>query len=123
MRGDGEGGSILSFVLVGVILAGLLVGGVYFINWQNAKVSTPTLEQPHEQKPQQEEAKQSPPPAEPGNKKPESSEASDTAPQAGMAHELPATGPQETLSALLALGLLGGASAEYVRSRRTRLSL
>ncbi|HEU5122263.1 MAG TPA: LPXTG cell wall anchor domain-containing protein [Candidatus Saccharimonadales bacterium] len=117
-----EGGSVVGFVIIGVILAGLLIGGAYFVTTRSAQQPAPSLQQqPQGQKPQEEE--QTPAPAEPGNQQPESTQTPESTPQTGMTHELPATGPEDTLVSLIALGLLAGISAGYVRSRQARFSL
>lgn len=121
-----QGGSVLSFVIVGILLAGLLVGGVYIVNRQT--VGQPVA--PVEQKPQKEmpDGSQSPPPAKPGNNSQQPDPFSNI-PQAGTgtantgAAELPATGSRETFGSLLIIGLLGGVVVGYVRSRRPQLSL
>lgn len=108
-----QGGSVLSFVVVGVILAGLLVGGIYFVNQQTSQPPTPVSRQPEKSanKDDKQTKKQTPPAAEPGNK-PQSETDTNTA------TELPATGPTELVGSLIVLGLLGGVVTSYLRSRR-----
>jgi LPXTG-motif cell wall-anchored protein len=121
MARTNEGGSVLVFVVVGVILAGLLVGGIYLVNRQT---SQPRPQAPVAQKPQEKE--QGPPPAEPGNSQSPPSSAQpgpDTSTANNGNVELPTTGPKETIGSLVVLGLLSGALAGYVRSRRPQLSL
>ena len=117
-----QGGSVLSFVIVGVLLAGLLVGGVYLVNRQSAgQPPAPVVQKPQE-KPNE---SQSPPPAEPGTSQPSPSA---NMPESGgttdnNVTELPTTGPKETLGSLIIIGLLGGIIVSYLRSRRPQLSL
>jgi LPXTG-motif cell wall-anchored protein len=117
MARTNEGGSVLVFVVVGVILAGLLVGGIYLVNRQTPQ---PKPQTPVVQKPQEKE--QGPPPAEPGNSQPHPS-SDQSEPKNNGSVELPATGSKETIGSLIVLGLLSGAVASYVRSRRPQLSL
>lgn len=112
-----EGGSVLGFVVVAVVLATLLIGGVYVAGRQDTTQSAPPATKPQE--PKKEEKQTPPPPAEPGNK-PDQSQA---VPQAGVSHELPMTGPTESLGSFLILGLVSGLFVGYIRSRRIHLSL
>lgn len=116
-----EGGSVLGFVVAAIVLAGLLVGGAYFISGQDTQRSTPVTNKPQEQP--KEEKKEGPPPAEPGKKQEERPQTPATTPQAGMTQELPTTGPREALGSILIIGLVTGLLVSYLRSRRVNLSL
>jgi len=120
MRRTNEGGSVLGFVVVAVVLAGLLVGGAYFVNRQLTEAPAPVVEQQDTQT-DKKDKKQTPPPAEPGNKHKDTTP--ESTPRAGVAHELPATGPKEAIGTMLVIGLLSGVLVGYVRSRRPRFSL
>ena len=125
MERTNQGGSVLSFVIIGVILASVLVGSVYLVNRQTAQ---PVPRPPVVQEPQKpiDNKQQTPPPAEPGNDKP-NSPPNQSAPVAGApsssATELPVTGVTETFGSLIVLGLLSAIVVSYVRSRRPQLSL
>ena len=125
MERTNQGGSVLSFVIIGVVLAGLLVGGIYLVNRQLTQPVAPTAQKPAE-KPKPAPG-QNTPPAESGADKPAAP--SSSAPQSNPATpnngnlQLPATGSQETIGTLLVVGLLAGITAGYVQSRRLRLSL
>lgn len=108
-----QGGSVLSFVIIGIVLAGLLVGGIYFVNQQTGQPSAPTMKQPEKpaNKDDGQNKKQTPPPAEPATKPQPEAGANTTA-------ELPATGPKELIGSLITLGLLSGVITSYLRSRR-----
>ena len=126
MAQKNQGGSVLGFVVVAVIMAGLLIGGAYALR-QLTTAPEQGLEptKTAEDKPIQEQ-KQTP--ANPDEKKeqskeePQSSTGSDApAPSAG---ELPQTGPGESLvGTILALAALTGVAISYARSRRPELSL
>lgn len=120
MRRTKEGGSVLGFVVVAVVLAGLLAGGAYFISRQSSPLPASTTNKPPEQP---KEKKEGPPAAEPGNKPEKRVETPESTPQTGMTHELPTTGPRETLGSILVVGLVTGVSVSYLRSRRANLSL
>lgn len=117
-----QGGSVLSFIIIGVVLAGLLVGGVYIIRQQLAvfeptQPQEPTRQPETTQQPQKPEEHETPP--------------NSTAPQTNQsmpasgspAGTLPQTGPAEVVSALVAIGLSSGVILSYLRSRRPELSL
>ena len=118
MRRTKEGGSVLGFVVVAIVLGTLLLGGVYLVSRQEGRSASPVTKP---QEPSKKDEKQAPPPAEPG-KKPEL-QAPQSTPQAGVAHELPVTGPTESLGPLLVLGLVSGLFVSYIRSRQAHLSL
>ncbi len=113
-----EGGSILGFIVVAVLLAGALIGGVYFINRQQDQ-TRPTAAQPQERpaenKEEEKKSEQTNPSGQSTNPQ--------TTPQAGPTRELPATGPGEVVVSLLMLGSITAVFASYLRSRRAYLSL
>lgn len=124
-----EGGSVLSFAVVGVILAILMVGGVVAVRQQSISSRKPA---PTSQKVAQTDKNKTPAPTTPssndtsknqGQTSPNGSTstpppATTTAP-AGK--ELPHTGPVETITTLVALGLLTGSLVAYLQSRRYQL--
>jgi cytoskeletal protein RodZ len=129
-----EGGSVLSFVVIGAILVLLLVGGVYFVRQKlfvNAdnKGQTPDTSQP---KPSEktdtskEPAKKDEPAKTPDTSQP-TQPAQPTNPQQNTAGTapvaLPQTGPVETLSIAIGAAFLTAAFTAYVRSRRDYASL
>ena len=115
-----QGGSVLGFIIIGVVLALLFIGGAYIIRQQvERSVTSGPIKAPEEQKPQ-------PQPQPPQNdKQPDKTPDTTTplpqtppSPTPSTKNELPKTGPAETAGVLLALALLAGASASYVQSRR-----
>ena len=124
-----EGGSVLSFAVVGAILAILLVGGVavvrqQFINSQKAAPTSRKVAQPSDNKDKTTAPAASSSDQTPANsgQAPSDSSTSTPAPQAATTPgSLPHTGPVETLTTIVALGLLTASSTAYLRSRRYQL--
>jgi len=127
-----EGGSVLGFVVIGIIMAALLVGGVYAIRQLTAQPE-PTAG-PQEPAPTPSEPDQSEKQNKQNENKSEKQQSSDnkqttqpeaTKPSSGsdQAKELPQTGPHETLLAAVMLATLSIVAVSYVRSRRPGLSL
>jgi cytoskeletal protein RodZ len=132
-----QGGSILGFILIGVVLAALLVGGVYFVRQQTAKqVTQPTPVEPtSSQQPSSSDSSESPAPAtedksdntDTSDKKEETSAnntptENSSQPSSQTATELPKTGPSQTIGVLIVVGILSYAVVLYARSRRLNLS-
>ena len=133
MGRSNQGGSILSFVIIGGILMTLLVGGAYAVQQRSTQAergdtvavqpeNTPVAEE-NEAAPKEDESQEAP--AEKEASKPEQKEAKEEAPTATpapaaprTATELPETGPVEAFSSIVGLGLLSAVSIAYVRSRR-----
>ena len=121
-----QGGSVLSFIVIGVAMALLLIGGAYFVRQQidqpvsQGPVKTPEQPKPQPQKPEQ-PAKPTPSPTPPRVEKPApptSLPQTPVVPTPTPNSELPKTGPVETTSVLVALLLLTLAGVSYIRSRR-----
>lgn len=114
-----QGGSVLSFVIIGVIMAAILVGGVYVVRQQTLQPATETpqevIEEPPATTPTEEAEKEA--------EKPQKEKAAQQTPQAEEEVELPQTGPAESLVTLIAVALLGFTATSYIRSRRAGLSL
>lgn len=137
-----QGGSILNFIIVGVVLAVLLIGGAYYVR-QKTQTSADTASAPAPSADQktnssQNSSKKQPAPSQSSDaskdkttngddKKtapaqtsaPAQAPASST-PPAATSNQLPQTGPGQTLSSIVALGLLGYMTVAYLRSRRAR---
>ena len=127
MRGTNQGGSLAGFIIVGVLLALVVVGGLYGLNRYNAQRASDEASQQEEQPAQNEEestddAANEEAPAAPTNDDTSPAPAagadakSDT-PTAAAAPSLPETGPADTALTLLALASLSFAVVHYVRSR------
>ncbi len=119
MRRTNQGGSVLGFIIGAVALALLLVGGVYFVHLQSTFASQDAPQKPQEAptKPTPEPEKQPGPSTEVQlpSQLPSSNE--------GEAHQMPQTGPRETILSMIALALVSGLAVSYVRSRRLLASL
>jgi LPXTG-motif cell wall-anchored protein len=127
MTRTNQGGSVLGFVVVAVIMAGLLIGGVYAVRQltaapqQGADPSKIT-----EETPASEQAKPETPKAEEktDGSKSESTPPASTDDPGQHASELPQTGPSESLlGATIMLAVLSGVAVSYARSRRVELAL
>jgi uncharacterized surface anchored protein len=116
-----EGGSVLGFVAVGIVILGLLIGGIFAVRQITAQPAPLTSEpaktdtdqaKPQEQAqkptnndkttPNEEQKRPTPQPQTPAVAKP----------------ELPKTGPTETFGLMLSLSLVTLAGVSYVRSRQ-----
>lgn len=118
-----EGGSVLSFVIIGIVMIALLVGGVYVVKQQLTASETPPAAP---QQPEPEEKKQPEAPKEQDKKVSENNQKADESKpvsSVGKSSELPQTGPAELPLAVVALGLLSLTAVSYARSRRLELSL
>lgn len=123
-----QGGWAESFVMVGILLALLLVGGVYFLKSNQVQdgdiaVDTSTDEKTTNEKNEKDST------SDRSNENEERSSEESRLPKGGRevadeeAYEnLPATGPTETIASSLILALITFSSVAYVRSRaRTTL--
>lgn len=135
MRVTNQGGSLAGFIIIGVLLTLVLVGGLYGLNRYNAQRAAEEVATSDESATEPAPAKEE---AATGGTEPTGRERTDTAggtdsatpapapaqPSApatkgGAATQanLPQTGPADTLGSFVALGLLAFAGAHYARSR------
>lgn len=136
MARSNQGGSILSFLVIGGILVAALIGGAYFVQQRATRSTadkTPAATQTADKKaapaedkkvtvePKKEEAKKEASKTDTTPKK----ETPKAVPQTATspATELPKTGPTELISSILGAGLLSGMIVAYVRSRRLSATL
>lgn len=119
MAGVRQGGSILNFIIVAVVLVGLLAAGIYVVR----QVTQSSPEEGIATQTQEEESEglveaQSP-------KEEKSEETMQELPgiAKSSAEELPRTGSAEVIGGVLAVGMLSLAVAYYLRSRRVELPL
>jgi cytoskeletal protein RodZ len=123
-----EGGSVLSFVVIGAILVLLLVGGTYFVRQKlfvsadsNGQAPDTSQPKPSDQTDTSKEPTKKDEPA----KTPDASQPSN--PQQNTASTppaaLPQTGPVETLSVVMGVAFLTAAFTAYLRSRSDYASL
>jgi cytoskeletal protein RodZ len=124
-----QGGSVLSFIVVGVVLVALFVGGAYTVHRLITQPEQPAPVQPDDRPPQPDKAKDNPSKDQPqksedkSNKSSQNRSANNNTAQQKPSTELPQTGPAELFGSLLALGLLTGSAVSYARSRRLAPSL
>lgn len=122
-----QGGSVLSFVIIGAIVGLLLIGGVYVARQQTAQpeplppqtpIQKPETKKPSESKKQEKETT-------PSHSSTPQSSSPQTAPQPNppSTNNLPQTGSAENIGSLLILATLSATVISYTRSRRPRLSL
>lgn len=129
MARSNQGGSILSFLIIGGILAVLLIGGAYFVQQRTshpaAPAPAPTTTQPSTQPSAQSNDKDKKVAEEPKKDTPaqEAPKKESPTPATPPAAELPKTGATETISSVLGVGLLSGVIVAYVRSRRSLVAL
>lgn len=140
MANSNQGGSILSFLVIGGVLTALLVGGAYLVQQRSTRSSTtpaPVVVQPVGQTPdkadtttapiaddkkvavetkKEEPKKEAPKPA-------AQQPAPATTKPAPATAELPKTGPADFLSSIIGAGLLSGMIVAYTRSRRSSVTL
>ncbi len=136
MRGANQGGSLIGFIVVGVLLALVLIGGLYGLNRYNAQKAadeTAVLEEEPVKDTKEEGAATERTPA-----KTEDSNTTSTptatddrtrttdpgdatsTPTPAASTQLPQTGPTETVFGLLVIGLLTFVGTHYARSRSLR---
>lgn len=136
MRGNNQGGSLIGFIVVGVLLALVLIGGLYGLNRYNAqKVAdeTAVLEEEAtkdtkdegavtERTPsaKEEDKTTSTPTATPDRTRTTDPGDATPTPTPATGTQLPQTGPTETVFGLLVVGLLTFTATHYVRSRTRR---
>jgi LPXTG-motif cell wall-anchored protein len=119
-----QGGSVLIFIIAGVVLTALLIGGIFWIHQQNttapAPLPTPTTPtaptEPQASKPEESHDSH-----QTANNTPVQPQATNTGPTSSS--ELPATGPTESVASILVAAIISGTAVSFVRSRREIASL
>ncbi|HMH70298.1 MAG TPA: hypothetical protein VK502_02775 [Candidatus Saccharimonadales bacterium] len=121
-----QGGSVLSFVIIGVILIGLLLGGAYFVSQQSAQPEDtavqPPTSAPEQTKPSPDEPATPPAPVRKDDK-PANTPVTPQPATPSVTHELPKTGTKEVFGTLFVLAIFSATVVSYARSRRPSLSL
>lgn len=103
-----QGGSVAGFMLIGVVLIVIAVGGVYYLqNRSNSAVTTPetsgTTDKKNEKTAKTDKKKDTPKPI------------------GQRADSLPQSGPVDTLASIVAIAVLAGLTVAYLQSLRLRL--
>lgn len=141
MRGQAkhQGGALLGFVAVAIVLAALLVGGLYFVQRYNATDRSTVADNSNSSSDDKNTSGFTDDTSKNETKSDDSSTSKNTNSSSSAsnnsnsndktttgfsreettAEELPATGPAETLSQLLAIGMLTFGVGSYIRSRRS----
>jgi cytoskeletal protein RodZ len=123
-----QGGSVLSFIIIGVVLAALLIGGARILRQQAVQ---PIVDQPQkasdkpatDAKPQK-ASEDSDKHSSSSNTQADTSKKDDSVSSSPVATQtLPETGAVSAIGTLIVLGSLSGLVASYMRSRRPELSL
>ena len=124
-----QGGSVLSFVMIGAVMVCLFIGGAYIVHQQTTQPSGAA--QPAQTPAKQPETKplegsDTPNKTTPEATSPATTDQPNTSQEANPSVEvsqLPHTGPASMLGSLLVIGLLSGVAVSYVRSRHPQLTL
>lgn len=132
MRATNQGGSLVGFIIIGVLLALVLIGGLYGLNRYNAqRAADETVSQEENKTKTDTPAKSSDTPdktktEEAPKKETDRSRTNDTTPApaptpapvaAPSGTQLPQTGPADVIFSLVATSALAFAGVHYARSR------
>ncbi len=128
MRGRYQGGSLAGFIIIGVVLALVLVGGLYALNRYTVQQSKEVATDDNKTSDNQSENKSEPAPeSKPDPSTPaESSDDANSKPnnqsadKGAESKQLPATGPTDVLTAVVGVTALGFSATHYARSRAYR---
>lgn len=132
-----QGGSVLGFAIIGVVMVLLLIGGVYAVRhyWapstEVAKVSGPSTTSSDDTANNSNQKQSSdsgnntntPPQTTAPAQPPVASVPAPAAPAAPVPTKLPTTGPADTVLSMVVLGIMTAATAAYVQSLRHRTAL
>lgn len=125
-----QGGSVLSFIIVAVVLLGVVLGGIYLIRRATSPTQTTgdSSQEPSSDAPQSTPEEQKKPVTEPTPATPPTSNNGQAQTNTGNQSPqptttLPQTGPAETISTALILALVTGVLVSYGRSKRQLSSL
>jgi len=131
MRGTNQGGSLAGFIVVGVLLTLVLVGGLYGLNRYNAEKAgeevmteeqagtedTSTDTAAERERTATEDKKETTPSNGSSSATSDPGDATSTPTAGSSSDTLPQTGPTDTLYAIFVVSLLAFVATHYVRSR------
>jgi len=115
-----EGGSVISFIVVGVVLAAIVVGGIYVVQkrGENAPAASPVATSPS---PSPAASDSTPPAVAPGTQpSPSPSKSSSASPLPSTGVPLPHTGPSDDIVGAVGFAVLLGVVIAYLRSYKFR---
>lgn len=129
-----QGGSVLSFVIIGVVLVALFVGGAFGVRYLLKPQTSSTgggtavtpAPSPKDNRPRTDDSNKSqatpavPAPQTSQNNPPSSNPTPATPAPSNTKAQLPTTGPADTLATIIAVASLSSVTAAYVQSRRNR---
>lgn len=124
-------GSVVGFVIVGVVLASAVAGGVYFVNQRDKQapaqpatsVQQPTpAPQSSNEKNSNSSTKESTGSQSTGTSNRTQGSTPTTGVDRGDSSHLPSTGPADQALQLIAFGALAGAGTAFIRSQRRKSS-
>jgi len=137
MRGryqGGENGSLAGFIIVGVLLALVLVGGIYGLNRYNAQKASEETTASQDDKKTEDTSKNGDQTAKTDDADKDNSDGSSTTTQPDIPKDtetdssasnqtaqsgaLPQTGPSDGVTAMVTVALLAFAAAHFVQARR-----
>ena len=119
-RRTNQGGSVVTFVLVGVILAVGLIGAVYVLNKHGEQVRSDQTIAANEKK-QTENKSKSSSSSYSANQASTSSDSTNSSTASVNSAKLPASGNELSVGNLMAVFLLASTATAYILSRRTSL--
>ena len=123
-----QGGSVVSFVVVGVVLVALVIGGVYMLQHRgggdtpdvaktNSPAPAPSASSSSSPVPS---TSKSPAPLKSAQPTPPSSSPKSTPSTAPVPENMPATGPSDLLPSGIMIAVLLGMAVSYAQSRSAR---
>lgn len=125
-----QGGSVVSFVVVGIVLVALVIGGIYLLQHRSGspevvKTNAPTASTSSSSAPAPSNSKTPAPSksAQPATPAPSSSPAPTSTPvptSAPAPENMPATGPSDMLPGGIMAAILLGLAVAYAQSRTAR---
>jgi LPXTG-motif cell wall-anchored protein len=119
MAQKNQGGSVLGFIIVAIVMAGLLIGGAYAVRQLTSQPQQAVEPSPTEAKDSQKDQQEAKKPAAGESKKSDSPQPQNNASEdTKHAAELPKTGAEGLLGPAIMMGILSGMVVSYVRSRR-----
>lgn len=115
IRRTNQGGSIVTFVIIGVVLAALLIGSVYYLKQRGDQVrKDQAIAAADQQKADEDRAK-----SEAADKSDTNGTVTDdTDKNVTNAQNLPATGSEMSISGLVGIFLMSTMTTSYISSRR-----